>query len=669
LRNAKQSSEMKSYNCAPDKCPASAAIDGDMNTTAVTLGSWSGGLWDWWSAELTQTATIDKIRIYTTKYAFNDGKFNRFSVETGMTREDDGWTVCKREYKMEGSYKPHVVKCDTPRIAKYIRLSIRGIQNLYLTEVKVIGTPYLEICWGHQRAACVSGHNIHIHSNKTVEECKEICAADPQCKSFEYGVPHGGAETYIKTRDCRPQSSADSTGCDGAYYNSDLYIRQECSDKEWVRHDGSECSRRGIYTYEPRRGCDGWPRTSLATCKQYCREGRLPPGCQPTKNTQCNYVIWDDNKDWSPGWCQLASSCRLQGKGSSVTLKVTTTSHKAIIVEGTIYYPVTSPYADGHSTITNLPTPSCARITLEDVSIADAASTELSAKTLNMSNMDLIRGIIYTLEVNKPLHPWATYSLSVVVNVGWCSSSASGALLSDEWVRQGDYFTESHHAVVANATTVITRNVELKCLGVCDPTTSVLSSSTPVTQSVTIPTSNVPEMIKSTSQPPSPILSDDPEMEVITALPVSSSRLKVMNRWDGFPQVNGVGKMYLGHVNDNRFNPHDIITWQNFQGKPGPWQWLGWQSTKFAGKKLRISFWMKFVRRVPARSGNFGLKVYGLLINDFVRVCRADKWCYVERTVVCPLRGDYNHVLLIFDSINHKQMVRISQFKVKFMGK
>ena len=98
--------------------------------------------------------------------------------------------------------------------------------------------------------------------------------------------------------------------------------------------------------------------------------------------------------------------------------------------------------------------------------MADATSTELAIKTLNMSNIDLKRGIIYTLEVNKPLHPQGRYSLNVVVNVGWCSSSSSGQLLSDEWVRQGDYFTDTHHDVHAGVNqTVITVNVELKCLG------------------------------------------------------------------------------------------------------------------------------------------------------------------------------------------------------------
>ena len=130
---------MKLYSCAPDKCPASAAIDGDMNTKSVTLEQ----QWVWWSAELTRTVIINEIHITTTKYAFESGKFNRFSVETGMTREDDGWTVCKGEYKMEGSYQPHVVECDTPTTAKYIRLSVRGGTNLYLTEVEVIGTPSL----------------------------------------------------------------------------------------------------------------------------------------------------------------------------------------------------------------------------------------------------------------------------------------------------------------------------------------------------------------------------------------------------------------------------------------------------------------------------------------------------------------------------------------------
>ena len=152
----------------------------------------------------------------------------------------------------------------------------------------------------------------------------------------------------------------------------------------------------------------------------------------------------------------------------------------------------------------------------------------------------------------------------------------------------------------------------------------------------------------------------------LTALP-RTIPLKIMGSFTGFPKINSVGQMYVGKVTDKQFRTADIITWKNIKGRPGGMQWLGWQSRIFADETLRISFWIKFVDRVPKMSWNFGIKVYGALYNDFVHKCVRDKWCYVEETVKCRNSGDGNHVLLIFDSISHLQTVRISKLQVQVL--
>ena len=138
LRDAKQSTEMTAYTCSPNKCPASNAIDGDILTDSVTNVVNDR---EWWSAKLDQTSVINKILVYASKYGFRNGKYNKFSVDTGMSRKgmDTEWRVCKGEYKMEEPHQPHVVECDSTTIAEFIRLSVRG-SNLYLNEVKVTGT-------------------------------------------------------------------------------------------------------------------------------------------------------------------------------------------------------------------------------------------------------------------------------------------------------------------------------------------------------------------------------------------------------------------------------------------------------------------------------------------------------------------------------------------------
>ena len=127
--------------------------------------------------------------------------------------------------------------------------------------------------------------------------------------------------------------------------------------------------------------------------------------------------------------------------------------------------------------------------------------------------------------------------------------------------------------------------------------------------------------------------------------------------------------MYVGNVKDDKFNPEDIFTWENTAGRRGPYQWFGWQNPMFANRILRISFWIKFLGRVPPPSNNYGVKVYGQVYNDWVSKCTANQWCFVEMEKVCRGSGDGNHVIMIFDSINRKQVVRVSHFKIDVVSK
>ena len=88
---------------------------------------------------MTYLAKIEKILCATTKYAIESGKFDRFKVETRITTSEP-WKVCKGEYSIEGPWRHHEVKCNNPTIAKYIRLSVAGGVNLYLSNVEVVGS-------------------------------------------------------------------------------------------------------------------------------------------------------------------------------------------------------------------------------------------------------------------------------------------------------------------------------------------------------------------------------------------------------------------------------------------------------------------------------------------------------------------------------------------------
>ena len=73
------------------------------------------------------------------------------------------------------------------------------------------------------------------------------------------------------------------------------------------------------------------------------------------------------------------------------------------------------------------------------------------------------------------------------------------------------------------------------------------------------------------------------------------------------------------------------------------------------GSWMRLSCWISFScdgRRRPARSGNFGLKLHGMMHNQWLdRISdHSCAWHYIS-AVGQATGGDGNHVLLIFDSM------------------
>ena len=76
LQNASQSSTEWGYNCRGNKCPASAAIDGDYDTNSVTKPCNYDGC-AWWQAAMTTTTRIDHIMLHIPYFAIGWGYFDR----------------------------------------------------------------------------------------------------------------------------------------------------------------------------------------------------------------------------------------------------------------------------------------------------------------------------------------------------------------------------------------------------------------------------------------------------------------------------------------------------------------------------------------------------------------------------------------------------------------
>ena len=135
LRNAAQLGEFTDDICSPDKCSADKAIDGNILTESVTEASNN----PWWSVEFTEHSVIDRVFLHIGTHAHSGKEFRRFKVETRM-KEDEKWSICKKEYSVEPPLDPHVVYCERPMEAKYMNLSNKNekqIIRLHLLEVTV----------------------------------------------------------------------------------------------------------------------------------------------------------------------------------------------------------------------------------------------------------------------------------------------------------------------------------------------------------------------------------------------------------------------------------------------------------------------------------------------------------------------------------------------------
>ena len=75
LQNPTQSTTVTTNNCAGNKCPASAAIDGDLTTVSVT-GKWRVN-GEWWQVEMMKTTLIDHIMIHPSGWAMSVGFYNK----------------------------------------------------------------------------------------------------------------------------------------------------------------------------------------------------------------------------------------------------------------------------------------------------------------------------------------------------------------------------------------------------------------------------------------------------------------------------------------------------------------------------------------------------------------------------------------------------------------
>ena len=86
-----------------------------------------------------------------------------------------------------------------------------------------------------------------------------------------------------------------------------------------------------------------------------------------------------------------------------------------------------------------LPSPSCLNIFFEDVSFQDVESVLYEKKQIDVSGLDMKKQYKYSLETKKPVDMKLDFSISAVLNIGWCPSENSSS-----WLRNYDFLSKAN---------------------------------------------------------------------------------------------------------------------------------------------------------------------------------------------------------------------------------
>ena len=85
-----------------------------------------------------------------------------------------------------------------------------------------------------------------------------------------------------------------------------------------------------------------------------------------------------------------------------------------------------------------LPPKSCLRLSFQDISIADAPSVLYKEEIIDLSDVEVGDALKYSIKSRKPQVPSIAFSVSAVLNVGWCAKSGS-----HPWIKVNDYLTDT----------------------------------------------------------------------------------------------------------------------------------------------------------------------------------------------------------------------------------
>lgn len=140
-----------------------------------------------------------------------------------------------------------------------------------------------------------------------------------------------------------------------------------------------------------------------------------------------------------------------------------------------------------------------------------------------------------------------------------------------------------------------------------------------------------------------------------------------MDAYRSVPVSREGNEFRYGTVDKLPYKKGEYFTYETTRTGPAGWQFFGWKSKEFSLRNITFKFSINFEASVPAKSSQFGFKVYGVVYNDWVSSCHASTWCNIKQTVQVRKEGDKEQVILLFDSITDIRKIHFAALSVDIL--
>jgi len=138
LHNVASGKPTKASSEWADKWSSAKAVDGD----GYTYFDSKNDQVSWWSIDLQQLTHVFEVRLYLNAHGLTHNDYGNFTLSTKRMKDDE-WEVCKSMDVINQNHPswPFTLRCGpdgSVKTARYIKISVHPLKNLYLHEVEVM---------------------------------------------------------------------------------------------------------------------------------------------------------------------------------------------------------------------------------------------------------------------------------------------------------------------------------------------------------------------------------------------------------------------------------------------------------------------------------------------------------------------------------------------------